>query len=299
MKKIVSVSLGSSKRNYSVELEVLGEKVYISRVGTDGDLGKMMQLIKQLDGEVDSIGLGGTDLYLQAGRKKYVILESLKFKKAIKKSFVTDGSLIKAVWEKKVVINLIEEGIISANSRVLVTTALDRYGIAEAFYNMGCSVVFGDFLFALNLPFPMRTLKAVNIAAAVLLPILTHLPIRMLYPVGKKQEEVKPRYEHFFHWAQVIAGDFHQIRRYAPFNLENKIILTNTITSEDVEMLRNRGVSLLITTTPLWEDRSFGTNVLEGLMVAFLGKPQEKITKEEVEEFLQKILIKPRIEKLN
>ncbi len=64
-------------------------------------------------------------------------------------------------------------------------------------------------------------------------------------------------------------------------------------------MLRNRGVSLLITTTPLWEDRSFGTNVLEGLMVAFLGKPQEKITKEEVEEFLQKILIKPRIEKLN
>jgi len=49
--------------------------------------------------------------------------------------------------------------------------------------------------------------------------------------------------------------------------------LTNTTTSENVEELKKRGVSLLITTTPVIEGRSFGTNVLEGVFTALLGKP--------------------------
>jgi len=48
--------------------------------------------------------------------------------------------------------------------------------------------------------------------------------------------------------------------------------LTNTTTSENVEELKKRGVSLLITTTPVIEGRSFGTNVLEGVFTALLGK---------------------------
>lgn len=38
MKHAVSISLGSSKRNKSVEVELLGEKVLIERIGTDGDM---------------------------------------------------------------------------------------------------------------------------------------------------------------------------------------------------------------------------------------------------------------------
>lgn len=36
MEQAVSVSIGSSKRNKSVEVELLGEKVLIERIGTDG-----------------------------------------------------------------------------------------------------------------------------------------------------------------------------------------------------------------------------------------------------------------------
>lgn len=38
MKKVVSVSLGSSKRDHSVEVNFLGEKFEVSRRGTDGDI---------------------------------------------------------------------------------------------------------------------------------------------------------------------------------------------------------------------------------------------------------------------
>jgi len=48
----------------------------------------------------------------------------------------------------------------------------------------------------------------------------------------------------------VIAGDFHIIRRKLPDSLEGKGILTNTVTSQDLEELKKRGVAWLVTTTP-------------------------------------------------
>jgi len=38
MKRAVSISIGSSKRNKSVTVELLGEQVTIERIGTDGDM---------------------------------------------------------------------------------------------------------------------------------------------------------------------------------------------------------------------------------------------------------------------
>ena len=38
MKRAVSISLGSSKRNKAVEVDLLGERVSIERIGTDGDM---------------------------------------------------------------------------------------------------------------------------------------------------------------------------------------------------------------------------------------------------------------------
>ena len=59
MKRAVSVSIGSSKRDKAVEVNLLGEQVRIERIGTDGDMEKAALLFKELDGKVDAFGLGG------------------------------------------------------------------------------------------------------------------------------------------------------------------------------------------------------------------------------------------------
>ena len=105
MKKILGVSLGSSKRDHKVEIEILGEKVEIERRGTDGDVHKMMQIFQEYDGKVDVFGLGGTDLYLYSGPqgKRYTIKESERIVKVIKKTPIVDGTGIKYVlenWQK-------------------------------------------------------------------------------------------------------------------------------------------------------------------------------------------------------
>jgi len=76
----------------------------------------------------------------------------------------------------------------------------------------------------------------------------------VLYPTGSKQLERTPKFVQYFKQADVIAGDYLYIDKYMPEDLQGKIILTNTTTSENVEELKKRGVSLLITTTPVIEE---------------------------------------------
>ena len=54
--------------------------------------------------------------------------------------------------------------------------------------------------------------------------------------------------------------------------MDGKIIVTNTTTPEDVELLRARGVSHLVTSTPRLDGRSFGTNMMEAALVALADK---------------------------
>ncbi len=71
MKRAVSISIGSSRRDKVVELELLGEKISIERRGTDGDMEKAAQLYKELDGKVDAFGVGGADLGVMTDNKWY------------------------------------------------------------------------------------------------------------------------------------------------------------------------------------------------------------------------------------
>ena len=77
---MVSVSFGSSRRDAAAEVELLGERVLLERRGTDGDFQRALCLIQELDGKVDAIGLGGIDLYLFAGGRRYAIRDALRLK---------------------------------------------------------------------------------------------------------------------------------------------------------------------------------------------------------------------------
>ena len=70
MKRAVSISIGSSKRNKAVEVTLLGEKISIERIGTDGDMEAAALKYKELDGTVDAFGVGGADLEVVADGKR-------------------------------------------------------------------------------------------------------------------------------------------------------------------------------------------------------------------------------------
>ena len=299
MKRVVSVSLNSSSRNKSVETEILGEKFVIERIGTNGDLKKYASLVRDLDGNVDAIGLGGIDMYLYADNRRYTVREAFKLASNAKKTPVVDGSGLKNTLERRTVEFLQNEGWIDfSKAKTLLVASVDRFGMADAIAKCGGEIIFADFLFALGLPFPMKSLASVKIAGTLLLPIICALPFKWIYPTGEKSNEIVPKWEKFYRWADIIAGDFLMIRRHMPEDLNGKIILTNTTTEDDVQQLRKRGVKQLITTTPEYGGRSFGTNVMEGVLVAASGKKPEELSPADYDSLLARLGWKPTIRNL-
>lgn len=273
--RVVSVSLGSSSRDHLAHAELLGRHFIIERRGTDGDIAKACQTISELDGKVAAIGLGGIDLYVVVGDKRYVLPDAARMTKMAKITPVVDGSGLKDTLERETVKRLQANRVLDfKGAKVLVVSAVDRFGMAQQLVESGADVTFGDLQFLLGVPLGIRKLSALKRLGSVVLPIATRLPYKLIYPTGEKQKEIKssPGYKKFYDAAEIIAGDFLLIRRFLPDRIDGKTILTNTVTGADVELLCERGAKTLITTTPEFEGRSFGTNVMEGVFAALGAK---------------------------
>jgi hypothetical protein len=174
--------------------------------------------------------------------------------------------------------------------RCLVTAGVDRWGMTMSFVNAGYECVFADLMFGLGLPIALHSTGALKRFAALLMPLAGRLPFEWIYPTGEKQEKRIPKWEKYYQWASVIAGDCHYIRRHLPLSLPGKVVATNTTTPEDVEIFRQAGIKYLVTSTPVLQGRSFGTNMMEAALVAISGKGR-KLTHAELNE--------PQLQELN
>jgi hypothetical protein len=301
MKRAVSISIGSSKRNKAVEVNLLGEQVSIERIGTDGDMEAAALKYKELDGKVDAFGVGGADLGALVDGKWYPFYSVQPMVRFVKKTPLVDGGGLKNTLENKAPAFLdkkLSDYINSRGRKVLVTVGVDRWGLSKSFSERGYETVYGDLMFGLGIPMAIRKLSSLKILAALLMPVAGRLPFKWIYPTGEKQEKRTPNWKKYYDWATVIAGDCHYIKRFMPDTLPGKVIVTNTTTLEDVETFRKAGVKYLVTTTPVLDGRSFGTNMMEAALVAVSGKGRP-LTWDELNVMLDQLGFEPQLQELN
>ena len=65
-----------------------------------------------------------------------------------------------------------------------------------------------------------------------------------------------------------------------------------------MEAFRKAGVKYLLTTTPVLDGRSFGTNMMEAALVAVSGK-NRPLTWDELSEMIAKLGFEPQLQELN
>jgi hypothetical protein len=306
MKRAVSISIGSSRRDKTVEIDLLGETVCIERIGTDGDMEKAARMYSDLDGQVQAFGVGGADLGVLVDEHWYPLYSVQSLVRFIRTTPIVDGNGLKTTLERQAAAILDAQiGSYLKTRRVLLVAGVDRWGMAQSFAAAGYSCLFGDMMFTLGLPVPLYSLKSLKRLAALLMPVAGRIPFNWIYPTGKDQDKRTPKWTQYFDWAEIIAGDCHYITRYMPDKLQGKVIVTNTTTEEDRALFRQAGVRYLMTSTPILDGRSFGTNMMEAAIVAASGRtapidyshPGSYFA--ELDGILARLDFKPKLQELN
>jgi hypothetical protein len=294
MKHAVSVSLGSSKRDKSVKVRFKNEEVLVERFGTDGDIEKAHKMYLELDGKIDAFGVGGVDLYLRLDGRDYPLRAALKLVRGVKTTPLVDGRGLKHTLERRV-FELAHDQLDQDFhfKQAFVPVAIDRIGLAQAAAEVSDSIVLGDLMVALGIPLPVYGIPAFKRLARILLPIVSWFPMSMIF-YGSSGAEQEPKYSKYFESSDLLAGDYLFMRKYMPLDISGKTIITNTTTSDNIELLRTRGAKMIITTTPRYEGRSFGTNMLEAALTAYAGKDRP-LTEKELNSLINELELRPTV----
>ncbi len=297
MKRAVSVSLGSSKRDKAVVANLNGTPIHVERIGTDGDVQKAQQLFTDLDGQVDAFGVGGVDIYLRLGRREYPLRAAHKLIENVRRTPVVDGRGLKHTLERRVF--ELAQPLLGKMPRfrcAFVPVAADRIGLAEAVAAVSERVIIGDLMIALGIPLPIYGVSAYYRLARILFPVVSYFPLSMLF-YGSDGAVAQARYQRYWQQADLIAGDFLFLRKYLPQNLDGKTVITNTTTEANIDLLRERGVKTVITTTPRYDGRSFGTNLTEAMLTAYAGQ-KRPLSDDELNVLIDTLSLRPTVRNL-
>lgn len=299
MKRAVSISLGDPSRNKQVSVNYNDVEISVERIGTGGDIKAAQRLFTDLDGKVDALSVGGIDCYVTLNGHDYPIYSALKLVENVHQTPWVDGRHLKYVLEKRL-FELIkpELGEFPHFKRCFMPFSTDRVGMIEAVSEISDEVILGDLMFMFGLPFPIRGLENFYKTARALLPFVSYLPLTWLFPPGVSGEVHTPKFEKYWNDADLIAGDMHYISKYAPFDLKEKWVITNTTTDENINLLRERGVKKVITTSPRYDGRSFGINMMEAVLTAYAGKGRA-LSRPELSDLVDEVKLMPSIMDLN
>ncbi len=285
--EVVSVSLGSPARDWEALVTVGGERFLVRRVGTAGDLRRAAALLRALDGRVAALGLGGVNRALLLGDRAYPLPAGQWLAAQVRRSPVCDGARWKAVVEPAAVRALVRGGLALAGRTAVVASLLDRPALGDALAAVGCRVLVGDAYYALGLPVWFSSRRGFALAARCLLPALRRLPLRWLYPLGAEQERAGSGFARLFRGVDLLAGDFHLLRRRLPASLAGKAVIASTLTPADLRLLRQRGVARVSSLAPLVGGRALAGNVWEAMAAAACGRPPERLGDGELVAFWQ------------
>ncbi len=252
MKKVLIVHLGEGEEQ--TVARILGEEIHVRRVGAGGDPERVRALLQEHDGQVDAIGLEGYPAELNlAGYRMYHKTGST-FPEAAPNTPVVDGHGVRHSLESwsLILAERAQPGLFS-KKRVLMVPGLNHQSLVKGMRRYTEDIRYADPVVYFALPdFPLFT--SPNLASRIALPTLEQLneaPFRRITPQAGNPGT--PRSEKPFLWADVLAGDIGAIRRYAPARLKRKIVVTEWASAEDLDDLRQRGVSIVVNLIPKLE----------------------------------------------
>ncbi len=228
---------------------LLGRSVTVVRRGAAGSVDRAIGIVREAaEAQADVIALEGIPLRLRIGKGQANSSRAADFRAAARPVPLVDGSGVRDSlnrWAIKLAMSI--DPIIWGYKHMLLVPALNQDGLAAALAEHTDSVRYADSAVYLGWPLAIPGERALKQFSRLFLKKIAELPYDVISPPGG---EATPRAERDFAWADVIAGDINLIRRYAPYTLKHKMVVSDSITDADLAELKARGVEKVLYTMP-------------------------------------------------
>jgi predicted amino acid dehydrogenase len=298
LKKIVSISLGPSRLDYQFEAELWGERFHIRRVGCDGDTDSARQLVREHDGQVDCIALGGMAISFRVGERTWHHKETWRIASAARTTPVVGGRALKRIVDRWAIREIArQQPELFDGANVLFLSGIANYDAVEVMREFTDSMTFADPVLHYGVPAVLPDRRRLEAYARVAMPFLTRRPYVSFFPRGRAAEGIQQReLMRFFLQADVVVGDLRLLMHYAPKDMPHKVVITDTIDDEALEIFRQRGVEVLCTTTPeVFPGRRVDLQILHALAVAHLQKDPRQIDEQDYLDLASRMSGRPRV----
>ena len=295
MKKVVTVTLGSSKQDFEFKTEFLGQQFSVRRLGADNDTGQAWELMRRQQATADAIGLGEISDHYQVGLRTVVNKETQRLMNVVTRVPVTTGATLRRLLQVRAVRYVQKElGNYFNNNLVLFLSGMRNYDMAVAMSDYSKNLNFADAVFQTGAPTLLGSLEMLELYAKGSNLVLNNTPGQVLESslAGYKKKRVAAAVAK----SHVVVGTFGEIKAVTDSgNLVGKTLITSAVDDERLAFFTAQKVNLVIDVSPKLFDKVVGINTLEAMILAALEKPPEEVSDDDFSEILDELKIVPRL----
>jgi predicted amino acid dehydrogenase len=297
MKKVICVSLGSSKHDYEFDTDFLGQKFNIKRIGTDQDETEAWEQLQRLQSKCDAIGVGMvTDTY-EVGGRIFTDKKTERLTSVVTRVPVATGSRLRSLLQI-LAVDYAQKNLVNYfnNNKVLFLSGITNYQLAAALQEYTPNIKYADPVLQAGVPKLLTSLTELELYAIGQHNYNKYTPemIRNRWP---KIKMIQQRFlEKAIKDAHVVVGTCSEIISYGSLqSLSGKTIISSVVTDDDVAAFKAMQVNLVIDVTPKIFDNIVGLSVLEAMILAASDISAQELSEHDISEIVKELDIKPRL----
>ncbi len=294
-KQVVTVTLGSSKRDFSFETEFLGHPFQVRRLGADGDTNKAWDLMRRHQAKADAIGLGEVGDHHHVGQDTVTNRETQRLLKVVTRVPVTTGARLRRLLQVRAVRYVQNHlGNYFNNNLVLFLSGIRNYDMAVALSDYTPNLKFADALAQTGAPKMLTSLRQLELYARGSDWVLSGKPGELLESAlsGLKSKLMVREVAK----AHVVVGTMAELKAVGrPGNLAGKTIITSAVDDEAFAFFKDCEANLVIDVSPQLFEHVVGINVIEAMILATLRKAHEVVSDDDLAEIIDELDIRPRL----
>ncbi|MBI5900873.1 MAG: dehydrogenase [Rhodocyclales bacterium] len=295
MKKVVTVTLGSSKKDFEFKTKFLGQEFSVRRFGADKDSTKAWEMLRRQQANANAIALSDMPDHYHVGLRTIINKKSQHLLQVVTRVPVTTGASLRRLLQVRAVRHVQKElGNYFNNNLVLFLSGMRNYDMAVALSDYTRNLSFADPVFHAASPVLLGSLDQLELFAKgkELLPDV--VPGDFLKSVlGTLKNRIVANAVAKSH---VIVGTFREIQAVASGrNLEGKTLITSAVDDEAFAFFAKHKVNLAVDVTPKLFDQVVGISTITAMILAATGKAESELTDHDFEEILHELDIKPRL----